>query len=51
VSHTTSQATRRHTPHDVRIEKNRKAIVGGFQAQECVTYVDGHEIGRFSNAA
>ena len=38
-------------PHQVRIEKTRKAIVGGFQAQECVAYVDGQEIGRYSNAA
>jgi hypothetical protein len=38
-------------PHQVRIEKDRKAIVGGFRAQECVTYVDGHEVGRFTNAA
>ena len=37
--------------HEVRIEKTRKAIVGGFQAQQCVTYVDGEEIGRYSNAA
>ena len=38
-------------PHDVRIEKDRKAIVGGFRVQQCVTYVDGHEVGRYSNAA
>jgi hypothetical protein len=38
-------------PHEVRIEKSRKALVGGFQAQECVAYVDGRETGRFSNAA
>jgi hypothetical protein len=38
-------------PHEVRIEKKRKALVGGFQAQECVTYVDGREVGRYSNAA
>ena len=38
-------------PHQVRIEKTRKALVGGFQAQECVAYVDGQEIGRYSNAA
>jgi hypothetical protein len=38
-------------PHEVRIEKSRKALVGGFQAQECVTYVDGREAGRYSNAA
>lgn len=38
-------------PHEVRIEKTRKALMGGFQAQECVTYVDGQEIGRYSNAA
>jgi hypothetical protein len=38
-------------PHEVRIEKTRKALLGGFQAQECVTYVDGEEIGRYSNAA
>ena len=38
-------------PHDVRIEKTRKALLGGFQAQECVTFVDGQEIGRYSNAA
>ena len=37
--------------HEVRIEKTRKALLGGFQAQECVTYVDGREIGRYSNAA
>ena len=24
---------------------------GGFQAQECVAYVDGREVGRYSNAA
>jgi hypothetical protein len=38
-------------PHEVRIEKTRKARVGGFQAQECVAYVDGQEMGRYSNAA
>jgi hypothetical protein len=38
-------------PHDVRIEKTRKALVGGFQSQECVAYIDGHETGRYSNAA
>ena len=38
-------------PHQVRIEKTRKALVGGFQAQECVAYVDGQETGRYSNAA
>jgi hypothetical protein len=38
-------------PHLVRIEKTRKAAVGGFQAQECVAYVDGHEVGHYSNAA
>jgi hypothetical protein len=38
-------------PHEVRIEKTRKALVGGFQAQECVAYVDGQEMGRYSNAA
>ena len=38
-------------PHQVRIEKTRKALVGGFQAQECVAYVDGQEMGRYSNAA
>jgi hypothetical protein len=38
-------------PHEVRIEKTRKALVGGFQAQECVAYVDGQETGRYSNAA
>jgi len=37
--------------HQVRIEKTRKALVGGFQAQECVAYVDGREMGRYSNAA
>jgi hypothetical protein len=37
--------------HQVRIEKRRKALLGGFQAQECVTYVDGQETGRYSNAA
>jgi hypothetical protein len=37
--------------HEVRIEKTRKALVGGFQAQECVAYVDGQEAGRYSNAA
>jgi Fas apoptotic inhibitory molecule (FAIM1) len=37
--------------HKVRIEKTRKALVGGFQPQECVTYVDGQEVGRYSNAA
>src|ERR1700722_5454772 len=40
-----------HEPHEVRIEKIRKALMGGFQAQECVTFVDGQEIGRYSNAA
>jgi hypothetical protein len=38
-------------PHQVRIEKTRKAVAGGFQAQECVAYVDGQEMGRYSNAA
>jgi hypothetical protein len=38
-------------PHQVRIEKTRKAVAGGFQAQECVAYVDGQETGRYSNAA
>jgi hypothetical protein len=38
-------------PHQVRIEKTRKALVGGLQAQECVAYVDGQEMGRYSNAA
>lgn len=38
-------------PHQVRIDKTRKAVVGGFQAQECVTFVDGLEVGRYSNAA
>jgi hypothetical protein len=38
-------------PHEIRIEKRRSALVGGFQAQECVTYVDGEETGRYSNAA
>jgi hypothetical protein len=38
-------------PHQVRIDKTRKALVGGFQAQECVTFVDGQEVGRYSNAA
>jgi hypothetical protein len=38
-------------PHQVRIEKTRKALMGGFQAQECVAYVDGHEVGHYSNAA
>jgi hypothetical protein len=38
-------------PHQVRIEKTRKAAVGGFQAQECVAYVDGQETARYSNAA
>jgi hypothetical protein len=37
-------------PHQVRIEQTRKAVVG-FQAQECVAYVDGQEMGRYSNAA
>ena len=37
-------------PHEVRTEKRRKALAGGFQAQECVTYVDGREIGSCSNA-
>ena len=36
--------------HKVRIEKTRKAVVGGLQAQECVAYVDGQEAGRYSNA-
>jgi hypothetical protein len=26
-------------------------VAGGFQAQECVAYVDGQEMGRYSNAA
>ncbi len=38
-------------PHEVRIEQTRRALMGGFQAQVCVTYVDGNEIGRYSNAA
>ncbi|HEX4434782.1 MAG TPA: hypothetical protein VH012_08125 [Acidimicrobiales bacterium] len=38
-------------PHQVRIEKTRQALVGGFQGQECVAYVDGHEVGHYSNAA
>jgi hypothetical protein len=38
-------------PHQVRIDRTRKALVGGFQSQECVTFVDGHEVGRYSNAA
>jgi hypothetical protein len=38
-------------PHKVRIERTRKALVGGFQAQECIAYVDGEEMGRYSNAA
>jgi hypothetical protein len=38
-------------PHQVRIDKTRKTLVGGFQAQECVTFVDGQEVGRYSNAA
>jgi hypothetical protein len=38
-------------PHEVRIEKSRKALLGGFQGQECVAYVDGQEVGRYSNAA
>jgi hypothetical protein len=38
-------------PHQIRIEKTRKALVGGFQAQECVAYVDGREMGRYSKAA
>ena len=38
-------------PHKVRIERTRRALVGGFQAQECVAYVDGQELGRYSNAA
>jgi hypothetical protein len=37
--------------HQVRIEKTRKAVVGGVQAQECVAYIDGREAGRYSNAA
>ena len=37
--------------HQVRIAKTRQAPLGGFQAQECVAYVDGQEIGRYSNAA
>jgi hypothetical protein len=37
--------------HQVRIEKTRKAVMGGFQGQECVTFVDGREVGRYSNAA
>jgi hypothetical protein len=28
-------------PDEVRIEKTRTSLMGGFQAQECVTYVDG----------
>jgi hypothetical protein len=35
-------------PHEVRIGKTRQALMGGLQAQECVTYV---EIGRYSDAA
>jgi hypothetical protein len=38
-------------PHQVRIDKTRRALVGGLQAQECVTFVDGQEVGRYSNAA
>src|ERR1700733_14913362 len=38
-------------PHEDRIEKTPKALGGGFQAQECVAYVDGQETGRYSNAA
>ena len=37
--------------HQVRIEKTRKALFGGFQPQECVAYVDGREMARSSNAA
>jgi hypothetical protein len=37
--------------HQVRIAKTAQAPMGGFQAQECVAYVDGQEIGRYSNAA
>ena len=37
--------------HQVRITETRQAPLGGFQAQECVAYVDGQEIGRYSNAA
>ena len=37
--------------HQVRIEKKRKAVVGGVRTQECVAYVDGEEVGRYSNAA
>ncbi len=38
-------------PHEVRIEKAPKALMGGFQSRECVAFVDGQEIGRYSNAA
>jgi hypothetical protein len=38
-------------PHQVRIEKTRRALMGGFQAQECVAYVDGHEVAHSANAA
>ena len=37
-------------PHEVRIENTRKALMGGFRAQERVTYVDGQEIGCYSTA-
>jgi hypothetical protein len=37
--------------HQGRIAKTRQAPLGGLQAQECVAYVDGQEIGRYSNAA
>ena len=38
-------------PHQVRIEKTRRALMGGFQAQDCVAYGDGHEVAHSSNAA
>jgi hypothetical protein len=38
-------------PHEVRIEKSRKALLGGFQSQECAAFVDGQEVGRYPNAA
>jgi hypothetical protein len=37
--------------HQVRIAKTAQSPMGGFQGQECVAYVDGQEIGRYSNAA
>jgi hypothetical protein len=37
-------------PHEVRIEEEAQGAHGGFQAQECLTHVDGRVIGRYWNA-